>query len=202
MNPETTQPPPVLGAPSTASYTLRDLLLYFLRLGTLGFGGPNRIGGPHAERPGGGAQVGVEAGLPRRSRFFSALPWTFGRPIGNVSRLGASRRAGSHSRRHRLHSAFLLNGARSGRALRSLRQLALDSRHVLRNWRGGNRDHRPKRNQTSTDNSGKRLAPVDNLCRPCDHNSLDQVRNCLALRLVRRYRNTGYGASSFHVPSH
>jgi chromate transporter len=45
MNPETTQPPPVLGSPSTASYTLRDLLLYFLRLGTLGFGGPIALAG-------------------------------------------------------------------------------------------------------------------------------------------------------------
>src|SRR5439155_15904365 len=45
MNPETTQPPPVLGAPSTASHTLRDLLLYFLRLGTLGFGGPIALAG-------------------------------------------------------------------------------------------------------------------------------------------------------------
>src|SRR6266540_4049202 len=49
MNPETTQPPPVLGAPSTASYTLRDLLLYFLRLGTLGFGGPIALAG-HMQR--------------------------------------------------------------------------------------------------------------------------------------------------------
>ena len=45
MNSETTQPPSVLGAPSTASYTLRDLLLYFLRLGTLGFGGPIALAG-------------------------------------------------------------------------------------------------------------------------------------------------------------
>src|SRR6266513_4095672 len=45
MTSETTQPPSVLGAPSTASYTLRDLLLYFLRLGTLGFGGPIALAG-------------------------------------------------------------------------------------------------------------------------------------------------------------
>src|SRR3989475_12670414 len=49
MNPETTQPPPVLGGPSTASHTLRDLLLYFLRLGTLGFGGPIALAG-HMQR--------------------------------------------------------------------------------------------------------------------------------------------------------
>src|SRR6266498_172258 len=45
MSSETTQPPPVLGSASTASYTLRDLLLYFLRLGTLGFGGPIALAG-------------------------------------------------------------------------------------------------------------------------------------------------------------
>jgi len=45
MNSETTQPLPVLGSASTASYTLRDLLLYFLRLGTLGFGGPIALAG-------------------------------------------------------------------------------------------------------------------------------------------------------------
>src|SRR5882724_5836042 len=45
MTSETTQPPSVIGSPSTASYTLRDLLLYFLRLGTLGFGGPIALAG-------------------------------------------------------------------------------------------------------------------------------------------------------------
>ena len=35
----------MLGAPSTASCTLRDLLLYFLRLATLGFGGPIALAG-------------------------------------------------------------------------------------------------------------------------------------------------------------
>src|SRR6266852_5978872 len=45
MSSETTQPPPVLGSASTASYTVRDLLLYFLRLGTLGFGGPIALAG-------------------------------------------------------------------------------------------------------------------------------------------------------------
>src|SRR6266404_602802 len=45
MHSETTQPPSMLGGPTTASYTLRDLLLYFLRLGTLGFGGPIALAG-------------------------------------------------------------------------------------------------------------------------------------------------------------
>src|SRR6267154_5204134 len=45
MSSETTQPPSMLGGPTTASCTLRDLLLYFLRLGTLGFGGPIALAG-------------------------------------------------------------------------------------------------------------------------------------------------------------
>lgn len=40
----TRQPPPVADAP-TASFTLRDLLFYFQRLGTLGFGGPIALAG-------------------------------------------------------------------------------------------------------------------------------------------------------------
>src|SRR5712691_6151413 len=45
MTPGPTQQPPVLGDASTPSYTLRDLLLYFLRLGTIGFGGPIALAG-------------------------------------------------------------------------------------------------------------------------------------------------------------
>src|SRR5438876_1076090 len=45
MRSETTQQPPVLGDASAHSYTLRELLLYFLRLGTSGFGGPIALAG-------------------------------------------------------------------------------------------------------------------------------------------------------------
>src|SRR5947209_12829629 len=37
--------PPVLDGASLAPFTLRDLLLYFLRLGTFGFGGPIALAG-------------------------------------------------------------------------------------------------------------------------------------------------------------
>src|SRR5947207_15920346 len=37
--------PPVLDGASLAPFTLRDLLVYFLRLGTFGFGGPIALAG-------------------------------------------------------------------------------------------------------------------------------------------------------------
>src|SRR2546430_2699623 len=45
MAEEPKQQPPVLDGASLAPFTLRDLLLYFLRLGTLGFGGPIALAG-------------------------------------------------------------------------------------------------------------------------------------------------------------
>jgi chromate transporter len=49
MSPERTQQAPTLENTSTVSFTLRDLLVYFLRLGTLGFGGPIALAG-HMQR--------------------------------------------------------------------------------------------------------------------------------------------------------
>jgi len=45
MNSEATQQPLVRGDADTHSYSLRDLLRYFLRLGTVGFGGPIALAG-------------------------------------------------------------------------------------------------------------------------------------------------------------
>src|SRR5437588_1948880 len=45
MAKEPKRQPPVLDGASLAPFTLRDLLLYFLRLGTLGFGGPIALAG-------------------------------------------------------------------------------------------------------------------------------------------------------------
>src|SRR5438128_207721 len=45
MAEEPKRQPPVLDGASLAPFTLRDLLLYFLRLGTFGFGGPIALAG-------------------------------------------------------------------------------------------------------------------------------------------------------------
>src|SRR5436190_1044243 len=99
MAEEPKRQPPVLDGASLAPFTLRGLLLYFLRLGTLGFGGP----------------------------------------------------------------------------LCSLRQPALDSRHVLRDWGGGHCDHCKKRNQTGPHYGRERLAPLGNLWVDRANHSVDQI---------------------------
>jgi chromate transporter len=45
MNPQAKQQPLSVDRAQTVSFTLRDLLLYFLRLGTFGFGGPIALAG-------------------------------------------------------------------------------------------------------------------------------------------------------------
>src|SRR5438270_12069109 len=45
MSQEPKRQPQMVDCASTTSYTLRDLLLYFLRLGTIGFGGPIALAG-------------------------------------------------------------------------------------------------------------------------------------------------------------
>src|SRR5215470_386564 len=49
MRPEPTQQVPMLEDTSTVFFTLRDLLVYFLRLGAFGFGGPIALAG-HMQR--------------------------------------------------------------------------------------------------------------------------------------------------------
>jgi len=45
MSQEPKRQPQMVDCASTVSFTLRELLVYFLRLGTLGFGGPIALAG-------------------------------------------------------------------------------------------------------------------------------------------------------------
>ena len=65
--------------------------------------------------------MGVETGLSRRLSFLPIVSRSARSAVGNVSRVGARRGAGSHSRRYRFYSAFLRNGASAGGTLRSFR---------------------------------------------------------------------------------
>src|SRR5437899_6907547 len=49
MSQEPKRQPQMVDCASTVSFTLRELLVYFLRLGTLGFGGPIALAG-HMQR--------------------------------------------------------------------------------------------------------------------------------------------------------
>jgi hypothetical protein len=70
----------------------REFVVYFLRLGTFGFGGPIALAG-HMRKDL-GPQVGVQRRLRRGIGFSPAFSRPAGRTTGDVSRLGARRGAG------------------------------------------------------------------------------------------------------------
>src|SRR5207247_2028673 len=129
MSQEPKRQPQMVDCASTVSFTLRELLVYFLRLGNLCFGRTNALARPHAKRPGGRAPVGVEARLPRRSGLLPAFSRTLSCTVGDVLRLAACGSPRSNLGWYCLYLAFFPDGPCPGRSLRSLRQFAVDSRH-------------------------------------------------------------------------
>jgi hypothetical protein len=175
MNQEPKRQPPVSEGASLVSFTLRDLLLYFVRLGMLGFGGPIALAG-HMQRD-----------LVEGRRWVSKQDYLEGLAFSQLSpgplaaqlamylgwlRAGAF---GGDTGVHCVHLAFLSDGARIGCSLCSLRQPALDSSHVLRNWGRCHRDHCAKRNQTGPHHRRERLAPLVDFRVDRSDYSVDQV---------------------------
>src|ERR1700687_700998 len=129
----------------------------------------------HAAGPRGKSPVGVQARLLGRSGFLAVVSRTISRTAGNVSGLAACRSLRGNAGGHSVHLAVLPDGARLGRSLRSLWEPALDSRHVLWDWRRGHCDHCAKRDQTGPHDGRERLAPVGNLWVDRPDHSVDQI---------------------------
>ena len=128
--------------------TFKDVLRYFLRLGTFGFGGPIALVG-YMQR-----DLVEERALDHRRRTTSrASRWRSSRPVRSP-RSSRSTSAGPSggvarrdARRARLRPAVVRDGARALGALRPLRRPGLDAGRVLRHRRRGHRDHRAQRAQ-------------------------------------------------------
>ena len=145
----------------TSARACARLAAYFLRLGTLGFGGPIALAGymqrDLVERRGWIAPEDYKQGLalaqlapgPLAAQLAIYLGWVRGRLLGATLVAFA----------FILPSFVMVLGAR--RALRPLRRAAVDAGRVLRHRRRGDRDHRAQRVQARQDaRSGKRLAAV------------------------------------------
>src|SRR5438105_14126034 len=155
--------PPVLDGASLAPFTLRDLLVYFLRLGTLGFGGPIALA------------VYMQRALVEGRRWVSKQDYLEGLAFSQLSPgpLAAQLamylgwlRAGAFGATL-VGIAFILPSFLMVLVLAALYvhygNLPWISRHVLRDWSRGHCDHCAKRNQTGPHHGRERLAPLGNL---------------------------------------
>src|SRR5437879_13555128 len=175
MAEEPKRQPPVLDGASLAPFTLRDLLLYFLRLGTLGFGGPIALAGYMQRELVEGRRWVSKQDYLEGLAFSPVVSRSVSSTASDVLGVASCRSLWGNAGGHSLHLAVLPDGARIGRSLCSLRQPPLDSRHVLRDWSLGHCDHCAKRNQTGPHHGRERLAPLGNLWIDRPNHSVDQV---------------------------
>src|SRR2546429_5788099 len=152
MSQEPKRQPQMVDCASTVSFTLRELLVYFLRLGTLGFGGPIALAG-HMQKDLVEERDWVSKQDYLEGLAFSQLSRTARCTVGNVPRVATGRNDRGHGCPHRLYLAFFPDGACRGRSLCSLWQPAVDSGNVLRHRSGGDCDHRAEHDQTCPHNS-------------------------------------------------
>lgn len=108
---------------TTTRPELRVFLLYFLRLGTLGFGGPIALVGY------------MQRDLVEKRKWVSREDYFEGLAFSQLcpGPLAAQRRSGSETDRSRICLAVVPDGFRIGVALRAFRAACLDSGFVLRN---------------------------------------------------------------------
>ena len=130
--------------------SFRDFLLYFLRLGTFGFGGPIALAGY------------MQRDLVESRRWISKEDYLEGLAFSQLSpgplaaQLMATGRASRvHPCRHRICFALVRDGAGRGGLVRPLRAIAVDTRSLLRHRCCGNRDYRPQRYQASPNDGRK-----------------------------------------------
>jgi hypothetical protein len=136
-----------MNTPATPIYTLWQLVLYFLRLGTFGFGGPVAlIGYMHRDLVEGKGWIS-ESDYKEGLALSQIAPWPAGGAVGDLSRLCALPGARRHAGRRGVCHPVLPDGAGAGLGLRALRRTDLDAIGVLRRRGGGDRHHRHQRPQ-------------------------------------------------------
>ena len=134
------------GVPVTQPISLGGLTGYFLRLGTFGFGGPIALVG-YMQRD---LVDGGDGSRPRSTRkgwrSRSSRPGPLAAQLAIYLGWARLRDARGDARRPRLRGAVVRHGARARRrSYLRVRRHAVDPGRVLRDRRGGHRDHRAQR---------------------------------------------------------
>src|SRR5216684_386960 len=137
--------PAVAPAGETVPCAMREFLLYFLSLGTFGFGGPIALAGY------------MQRDLVERRRWISKQDYLEGLALAQLAP-GPRARPRRDARRLRFRGAFAGDGPGHFRPVRQVRWAPLDARPLLRGRRRGDRDHRPQCRQAGEDDARAGLA--------------------------------------------
>ena len=131
--------------PRVEDVPLSRLVAYFLRLGTVGFGGPIALVGYMQRDLAGRQALGVDRRLFAGAGLFSTQPRASSRTAHKLSRVdtqwNARRKAGWYC----VRLAFSSDDPGTGGNVLAFWTACVDSRNVLRNWRGCKRHHRAQR---------------------------------------------------------
>jgi chromate transporter len=132
---------------------LRELVLYFFRLGALGFGGPIALVG-YMQR-----DLVEDKKWVSREDYFEGLAFSQLCPGPLAAQLAKylgwihSWNSGSKSHWFSLHSALVPDGLGTRLTLRPIRSAHLDSGSLLWDWRGSRRAYRAQRMQTNSEDA-------------------------------------------------
>src|SRR5258708_40262915 len=128
--------------------------------------------------------MGFERGLSGRPRVFAAVSGTARGTACEVSRMAAQRDAGCDAHWTCLRSAFVFDGSWIGFALRAFRPARMDSRTVLRDWGGRQRDHHPQRAEADAENARQGLFVAGAVRGACRRDPMDKDGDGLAVPVV------------------
>jgi hypothetical protein len=125
--------------------------------------------------------VVFQAGLPRGTRAGPARTGAAGGAASHLPRVVLRWRRRSDRGRGGVHPAFVPDGPRPVRPLRGIWRAAVDAECVLRDRRGGHRDHRAQRSEAREDDAREGLASVEPLRDQRRRDRLDRVRDRLVV---------------------